>query len=253
MKKLVARLATLLSAILIVTAGATARIKVDKVGLADVQTVALVGYSFLRVLEMEDASPFKLKREFKELKPEDAEYVMMQNADDGVLEVLQNGGTFTVLPYSEVFESELYQSSTKDPAKKLSLNWYYPDQFRVIKLKKANAIALCEELGVDAVVQIHFKHAVSESSSKTLGILGKTKKFIALKGTVTVIDKSGKTLISGNIKSTKKMKSKKRSFGNQSDNGVQIETSNEDVDEKKFFDGLLASYLERLDEGLGFD
>ena len=255
MKKTVVQLILAVFAITLLSHGAFAKVNIDKAGLANLEKVAVVGYSFNRDLEEQEFNPFKKQqKDVNALTPESPEFIMIQLALPSVLEILQKGGAFEVIPQSEVFENDLYQSSTKDPSSKLSISWYFPDQYRVIKLKKENAIALSEALGVDAVIQVAFTYSVTTSSSNTLGIFGKKKKFNKLKGKITVIDKTGRMLISGSVKSDKKLKKKTKSFAltGTLDNGVAFEPSKMTPAEE-FYADLLRSFLEKLNKGLGYD
>jgi hypothetical protein len=128
MKKSLQQVLAGIFALTLLSTAANAGVKFRADEVAQIETVAVVGYSFWRDVEFEDASPFKMKQEVIELTGE------------------------------EVLANELYQSETKDPESKLALNWYFPKGYQVIKLKKKNAVALCEALGVDAVVLIEFKH-----------------------------------------------------------------------------------------------
>jgi hypothetical protein len=212
--------------------------------------VAVVGYSFWRDPQREEASLFKMKQEIIELKETDAEYIMMQEADERVLEVLQGLGTFSVIPREEVLANELYQSETKDPESKLAANWYFPKDYRVIKLKKKNAIALCEALGVDAVVLIEFKHAGGKKTSSYGGVYSKSKTEIALKGDITMFDRTGNEVISGSVKSEKLLRGTSQGWGDQ-DDGISVETEHDAADMDGFYHGLLSSYLDKLNRDLG--
>lgn len=235
-------------AVTLLSTNASAAVKVEG-DLSQIQTVAVVGYSFYRQVQMEEASPFKLKPEFVELAEDDPEYLMMQVADERVLEALQALGTFSVIPREEVLANEFYQSSTKDPSKKLNLAWYFPKDYREVKLKKKSAAALCEALGVDAVLLIEFKHALSEQSSSTLGVFGKKKSFIALKGEITMFDRTGKEVIAGSAKSESMVRSTSQSWGNQ-DDGVSFEKGREAADMDTFWSALLSDFLEELNKDL---
>jgi hypothetical protein len=252
MKSIVLRLMFGAFAISLLNSVAIAGVKVSSAEVAQLDKVALVGYSFYREVQHEEASLFTMTPKEIELTPEDPEFIMMQAADDRVLELLKKGGAFVVIPQEEVFANALYQSSTKDPESKLIANWYFPDQFRVIKLKKKDAMALCEALGVDAVVQIDFKHAGGTSGSSTMGVFSKSKTSYALKGEITMIDKTGKTLISGEVKSDKSVKRTGRSFGNE-DSGISIDGGGTETDAGEFYSGLLNSYIEELNKELGYE
>lgn len=218
--------------------------------LSQIQTVAVVGYSFYRDVQMEVGNPFKPKAGFVELTEEDPEYLMMQEADERVLEALQALGTFSVMPREDVLANDYYQSSTKDPSKKRNLSWYFPKDYREVKLKKGGAKALCEALGVDAIVLIEFKHALSESTQSTLGVFGKSKKSIALKGEITMIDRAGTEIISGSAKSESMVRSTGQSWGNQED-GVSFEKERDAANIDQFWSALLTGYLDDLKKDLG--
>lgn len=227
---------------------AMAGMKFDAPGVERLASVALVGYSFYRTVELEQSGPFAMPK-IKELKPADPEFRMIEEADDRVLQLLQKAGSFSVLPQEEVFASALYQSSTKDPKSKLAANWYFPGQFRVIDLKKKGAMALCEALGVDAVLQISFKHDESESSTAVSGVFGKTKSYLALKGEITMIDKAGNVLISGSVKSDSLVRSSTRTWGDEEGAGaVEINRDAPGIDD--LYSKLLNDYLEKLGKAL---
>jgi hypothetical protein len=249
MKPVTLRVLAAIFAVTLLNSVATAAVKVRTEAMSEIETVAVVGYSFNRIVEMEDASPFKLKREFVELTEDDPEYHMMQEADERVLEALQALGTFTLMPREEVLANEFYQSETKDPAKKRNLSWYFPKGYREVKLKKKSAVALCEALGVDAVVLIEFKHAGSESSSTTLGVFGKSKSSIALKGEITMFDRTGTEVISGSAKSDSMVRSESKSWGD-ADNGVSFEKEQDGPNMDEFWSTLLVGFLQDLDNDL---
>ena len=249
MKKLLQQVLAGIFAITLLSTAANAGVKVRAAEVAQIETVAVVGYSFWRDVEFEDASPFKMKQEVIELQETDAEYIMMQEADERVLEALQALGTFSVIPREEVLANELYQSETKDPESKLALNWYFPKDYQVIKLKKKNAVALCEALGVDAVVLIEFKHAGGTKGTGIGGIYNKTKTEIALKGEITMFDRSGKEVISGSVKSEKLLRGTSHGWGDQ-DSGISINTEHDAPNMDEFYPGLLSSYLLELDKNL---
>lgn len=248
MKKLLVQALTVILAAILLSSTASAAVKV-RGDLSHIQTVAVVGYSFWRDPNIEDASPFKFKREVIELTEDDPEYIMMHLADDRVMEALQVLGTFTVLPREDVLANELYISETKDPESKLALNWYFPKDYRVIKLKKKNAIALCESLGVDAVILIEFKHAGSEKTSSWGGVYSKGKTIVTLQGEITLFDSSGKELISGSAKSDPETKSTSHGWGN-ADNGISTEVEHDAEGLDEIWATILASYLSELNEDI---
>lgn len=226
------------------TSGAAVKVRDD---LSQIGTVAVVGYSFYRDVQMEKASPFKLKREFVQLTEDDPEYSMMQVADERVLAAMQELGSFSVVPREEVLGNEFYQSSTNDPTKKRNLAWYFPKGYREVKLKKKSAAELCEALGVDAVVLIEFKHALSESSSTTLSVFGKTKSSIALKGEITMFDKTGNEIIAGSAKSDSMVRSTSKSLGNENESG-SIGKEQDAANMDTFWSDLLSGFLVELDK-----
>ena len=250
MKKLLQQVLAGVFAITLLSAAANAGVKVSDAEMAKIETVAVVGYSFWRDVQYEEASLFKMKQEIIELQETDAEYLMMQEADERVLEALQGLGTFTVTPREEVLANDLYQSETKDPESKLIANWYFPKDYRVIKLKKKNAVALCEALGVDAVVLIEFKHSGGKKSSGFGGVYTKSKTEIALKGDITMFDRTGNEVISGSIKSEKLLRESSRGWGDQ-DSGISVEVDAGTANMDEFYYGLLSSYLEELNKDLG--
>lgn len=249
MKKLLQQVFTSVFVLTLLSTAANAGVKVRADEVAQIETVAVVGYSFYRDVEMEKASITKFKRDVIELTDTDAEYLMMQEADDLVLEALQTLGTFTVLPREEVLANEFYQSETKDPEKKLALNWYFPKGYQVIKLKKKNAKALCEALGVDAVVLIEFKHAGGSQGSSWGGVYNKSKTLIALNGEITMFDRNGTELISGSAKSEKLEKSSSRGWGDQ-DSGISVDVEAGRANADEFYAGLLSGFMADLENEL---
>jgi hypothetical protein len=226
---------------------ATAAVKTSG-DLGHIQTVAVVGYSFNRYVQFESEKPWS-KPEIPELTKDDPEYLLMQEADERVLEALQSLGTFSVMPREEVLSHEYYVDETNDPSKKLNLSWYFPKGYREAKLKKKSAIAFCEELGVDAVLLIEFKHSSSSKSSSTMGIYGKETTFIALKGEITMFDSTGKELISGSAKSESLPLRTTQGWGDQ-DDGISFEKEQDVADEEEFWPTLLAGFLGELEKDL---
>ena len=249
MKNLLQQVLAGIFAITLLATTANAGLKVRAAEMAEIETVAVVGYSFWRDVQMEKASITKFKQEVVELKDTDPEYLMMQEADERVMEMLQGLGAFDVIPREQVLSNELYQSETKDPESKLALNWYFPKDYQVIKLKKKNAVALCEALGVDAVVLIEFKHAGGTKGTGIGGIYNKTKTEIALQGEITMFDSNGKEVISGATKSEKLLRGTSQGWGDQ-DNGISVNTEQDAPNIDQFYSGLLNSYLVELDKSL---
>jgi hypothetical protein len=250
--KIALKITLVLCSIILVVPGASARVKVDNAALSNIESVALVGYSFYRVVEMESASPFKLKPQFVELTPEDPEYLMMQEADNRVVALLQGLQPLTLSPQKEVFENEEYQSLSKDPAKRINLSWYFPEDFQDLKRNKSNAAKLAEALNVDAVLWVQFTHKESESSTTTLGAFGKNKKFIRLKGEISLFDRAGNKVISGSLKSEKIMKSSRRAIGAVGEyaSGIEIQTAKNIIADDDLWFPLLESYLAALEKEL---
>ena len=128
MKKLSKQVLAGVFALSLLSTAANAGVKVRADELAQVETVAVVGYSFWRDVEMEGGSPFKMKNEVIELTDTDAEYLMMQEADERVLEALQALGTFIVLPREEVLAKELVSGSAKSDMSEKSSTRGWGDQ-----------------------------------------------------------------------------------------------------------------------------
>lgn len=250
--KIISAFALTLCAVLFLGSAASASVKVNSEALAEVQKVALVGYSFYRVVEMEPASPFKLKRQFVELRPEDPEYLMMQEADSLVVAQLQKVKAFELHSQKEVFSNSEYQALSRDPAKRINLSWYFPKEFRDLKRSKSNATALAKALDVDAVLWIQFTHKESESSTTTLGAFGKSKKYIRLMGEITLFDRAGNEIVSGSLKSAKILKSSRRAFGavGGEASGIEIETAKNTTTADDLWFPLLESYLNELNAEL---
>ena len=108
-------------------------------------------------------------------------------------------------------------------------------------------------LGVDAVVQIEFSYPSVTSSSNTLGILGKSKRSLVLKGKITMIDSTGRTLVSGNLKSEKVKESTGIELGNSESSAGSVGIQTSDTVVSDLFPNLLASYLEKLERELGHE
>lgn len=251
MNKVLLQVLTGFFALTLLSTTATAAVKVHG-DMSHIQSVAVVGYSFLRHAQLEEASITKFKREIIQLTEDDSEYIMMQEADDRVMEALQTLGPFTVMPREEVFANEFYQSATKDPAKKWNKSWYFPKGYREVKLKKKSAIALSEALGVDAVIHIHFNNSsqTTKGSSNWGGVYSTSTKISVLKGEISMFDSTGKELISGKIKSEEVEGATTRSWGSASSGGlsagVGVEIEGEAPDIGNVYDILLESFMERL-------
>lgn len=220
MDKVLLRILTGFIALTLSSTVATAAVKV-RGDMSHIETVAVVGYSFLREVQVT-----RFKRKVITLTEGDPEYIMMQEADERVMKALQTLGPFTVMPREEVLASEFYQDESKDPAKKLNILWYFPKGYREFKLKKKSAIALCEALGVDAVILIQFNSHGSTKDSDW-GVYSTSTKIFELRGEISIFDSSGEKLISGKTKSrqlegakTHGLEKSNRS-GNQSE-GVKI-------------------------------
>ncbi len=73
-----------------------------------------------------------------------------------------------------------------------------------------------------------------------------------MKGEITMIDRSGKTLVSGNIKSDKMTESSGITLGNSDSSagstGIQTSAADTDV----LYPNLLTSYLSNLEKKLGY-
>jgi len=235
---------------LLLSSNAFAGLKVDEAKVAELGKIAVVGYSFFRWSDsiFEPASPFAFKKTPRELPADDPEFLVMQHAGNRTLDAIAKGGSFTVIPSSEIFPNEQYQATTTDSAKKKALNWYFPEEYRVIKLKKNNAKALCEALGVDAVVQIHFSYSGRVKSQGTTGISW-GKSYVVMKGEITMIDSNGNTLVSGSIKSDKVQESSGIELGDSESSSVGIGTSETGV--SVLYPSLLTSFLEKLEKELG--
>ena len=111
-------------------------------------------------------------------------------------------------------------------------------------------MALCEALGVDAIVQMHFSCSGRSSTQGTAGI-SRGKNYLVMKGEITITDRNGKTLVSGNIKSDKKQSSSGMEMGDSasSSGSVGIGTSETGID--VLYPSLLTSFLQKLTKKLG--
>jgi len=173
-------------------ADAEAKYKLDKAAIAKLEKVAIISISFKRYNDPKN-----------ELRSDDPEYIMMHGAGDDVMQILSAGGSFEVVAPEEVVANPKYESLTVDSGKIHSYNNYYPHGYRKINLAKSKkgAMALCETLGVDAVVQVFFSGYGTSSSSGSVFGPSTTSNSSILTGEVTMIDRSGKVLISGKSKS----------------------------------------------------
>jgi hypothetical protein len=168
----------------LVTTAAEAKFKVDQKAISELTKVAVISLSFRRnnTEELPDGHP---------------EQIMMHSADLRVMEIISQAGSFELIDSSEVVTNPQYESLTEDSSKFHSYNYYYPYGYRKIKLSKSKkAIALCEALGVVAVVQMSFS-GYGQSS----GGMVQQNNAQVMTGEVTMIDKNGKTLLSGKAKS----------------------------------------------------
>jgi len=215
-------------------ADAEARFKVDRAAIAELSKVAVVSVSFDRTYTG------------VELPESDPEYVVMHEAGDYVLELIAVAGAFETVPPSEVVANPQYESLTDEVSKFHGYNNYYPHGYRRIKLAKAkkDAAALCEALGVDAVVQVSFGGYIQSSSSGNIFTGSKTNSARVLSGQVTMIDKNGKVLISGKAKSGPVHEGSRRSIGS-----IEIDTGGGKP--TGFHAELMNSYLGHLRQDLG--
>ena len=170
----------------LVATSAQAKFKTDEKAIAELGKVAVISVSFRR-------------NNTEELPASHPEYVMMDTAEARVMEIISQAGTFELADVSEVVGNLQYASLTEDSSKFHSYNYYYTHGYRKIKLSKAKkeAVALCEALSVDAVVQLYFS-----GYGKSSGGMVTTNNAVVMSGEVTMIDKNGKTLISGKAKSS---------------------------------------------------
>jgi hypothetical protein len=222
-----------LIALLMFSGAAEAKYKIDKAAIAKLEKVAIVSMSFRRFNDPKN-----------ELHWDDPEYIMMHGAGNDIMEIISAGGSFEVMAPEEVVANEKYESLTDKSGKMHSYNNYYPHGYRRIKLAKSKkeAMALCETLGVDAVVQVYFSGYGKSSGSG--GLLGGTQhESEVLTGEITMIDKNGKVLISG------KSKSGAINSGSSISRGpVTIKTSGRPTD---FHTRRLDSFLGHLRQDLG--
>lgn len=223
----IATLGICLSALL--ATEADAKFKVDKKALAGLEKVAVISVSFRRnnTEELPDGSP---------------EDIMMRSAGARVMEIIGEAGSFELIEPAEVVGNPQYESLTEDSGKIHSYNYYYPHGFRKIKLSKSKdaAKALCEALGVDAVVQVAFS-----GYGKSSGGMFKQNNAQVMSGTVTMIDKNGKTLISGKAKSSAQHTGTTWTMGS-----VEVADPNKP---SGHHERMLASFLGHLRQDLGFN
>ena len=152
-----------------------AKFKTDEKAIAELGKVAVISVSFKR-------------NNTEELPASHPEYVMMDTAEARVMEIIGQGGTFELTDASEVVANPQYASITEDSSKFHSYNYYYTHGYRKINLSKSKdaAIALCEALGVDAVVQLYFS-----GYGKSGGGMMTQNNSVVMTGEVTMIDKNG--------------------------------------------------------------
>jgi len=170
---------------------ADAKMKIDKAAIAKLEKVAIISLSFKRFNDPKN-----------ELLWDDPENVMMHRAGEDVLAIISAAGSFEVVQPEDVVSNPQYESLTDKSGKMHSYNYFYPHGYRKIKLAKSKkeAMALCEALGVDAVVQVFFSEYGKSNSSGSMFGPSTTHNSSVLTGEVTMIDKNGKVLISGKSK-----------------------------------------------------
>ena len=218
-----------LSVLMLVSASAWAKFKLNKPEFAALETVALVSTSFGRQnsIELTDIDP---------------EFIMMQEAGDRIIAAIAAKGTFSITPLADVTGNAQYDAlTTNDPGLIEKHNRYWPNGYRKVELKKEkdNAVALCEALGVDAVVQVHFSGYMY-----TKGMMFKKKEHLVLTGAITMVDKNGKLLISEKVKSEAVEIGTKWAIGN----GMEIST--EAKVPGGLYPELLNTYMANLEKAL---
>jgi hypothetical protein len=216
-------LAVAIATVSMLSLDARAGFDVDWPEIAMLSKVAVVSVSFRR-----DNS--------QELTPDDPEYIMMQEAGDRVLGIIAKGAAFSIVPPEDVVANPEYVKRTSELSRFEKWNLYFPQGYRKIKLIKSrdDAMALCEALGVDAVVQVYFS-----GYEKSSGMMFKTNKSQVMTGEVTMIDGNGKVLISGKAKSDPEGTS--TSWGNGS---FEVEVPSDGS--ANMHQSMLASYLVAL-------
>ena len=110
---------------------------------------------------------------------------------------------------------------------------------------------MCTELGVDAVVDITFSYPIVTSSNSLLGSFGKNKRTLAMKSKIVMINKNGKTLISGSVKSEKIIERKGIDLGNSESSSGSIGIGTEKAKISDLYPNLLITYMEKLGDELG--
>jgi len=213
----------------LVATSAQAKFKTDEKAIAELGKVAVISVSFRR-------------NNTEELPASHPEYIMMHSAQARVMEIISQAGTFELTEPAEVVENPQYASLTEDSSKFHSYNYYYPNGYRKIKLSKAKkeAVALCEALGVDAVVQVYFS-----GYGKSSGGGFTQNNAQVMSGEVTMVDKNGKTLLSGKAKSSPQHSG--TSWGGGS---VQVGNPNKP---SGFHERMFANFLGHLRQDLGFN
>ena len=218
-----------LSVLMLVSANAWAKFKLNKPEFVALETVALVSTSFGRQNSIE-------------LTDTDPEYIMMQEAGDRILAAVAEKGTFSITPLADVTGNPQYEVlTTNDPGLIEKHNRYWPNGYRKVELKKDkdNAVVLCEALGVDAVVQVRFSGYMY-----TKGMMFKKKEHLVLTGEITMIDNNGKVLISEKVKSDAVEIGTKWAIGN----GMEIST--EAKVPGGLYPELLNTYMVNLEKAL---
>jgi len=218
-----------LTAAILVSSNVWAKFKLNKPEFAALETVALVSTSFHRQNSIE-------------LVDTDPEYIMMQEAGDRILAAIAEKGTFSISALADVTSNSHYEAlTTNDPGLIEKHNRYWPNGYRKIELKKDkdNAVALCEALGVDAVVQVRFSGYMY-----TKGMMFKKKEHLVLTGEITMVDKNGKLLIS------EKVKSDAVQIGTKWDIGNGMEIATEAKVPGGLYPGLLDTYMANLERSL---
>ncbi len=190
-----------LCAMLLVCGAAHGELKIDREGLQATSTVAVVGYSFARdeiSMYGPNASDQKRRKPIK-LTADDHEHIVMHAALNNVLDVFKAQYDIEFIAGRNVVSNSYYKSISKNPSKKASRGMVYPLGYRDLSLKKDRAMQLCEELGVDAVLDIEFTYepVVNAVQVDSFNIFETLDRVLMLKSELRLIDRNGKVLLSG--------------------------------------------------------
>lgn len=229
----------LVFALLLFCGTADASLKINGEALDGIRTIAVVGYSFERdEISMYGPAGQRKGRKPIQLTDADHELIVMRAALNNMISVFREYHDLDFRTGPAVVSNSYYRSISKAPSKKERTGWYFPLGYRDIKLENDVGVRLCEELGVDAVLEITFTYDLVDNVPRIdrFNIYEKRFRVLALKSEMRLVDKNGNTLISGTTSSEPLPTS----------DGMA--TAKEPV--RSYFPSLLVSYLNALKQEL---